>query len=449
MIIDLRTLPCVLLTIAEHTERHARIREWTCRHGISNIKCIVGRKTANHHIGAKEMAIEALNQIPIPCLWIEDDAMPTPHFQSVAEIPDNTQIFYIGGTRYGWQKVLRPRFPRALNTIQGIRSETPGMYRNTNDPRIIRILSMWGAHGIIWLCDATRKIIVSKMMASPPQMTYDSVLARSLWEFETYGLRHPYVYQCDGKNDEDSYSYCTSDSPFSINGTPPPIIAVVSNYGFSENANHLKQNLSKFFPTFLIDSESPDTPSCVDITIPNTHYPGQWNAAVRLAKDMRAEWLLFVASDLDIPDFASLAQYANEATSNSKIGVWTPSLSHDSRLSYKFCHHMPTNGLREAFIAEGFFFLARTSILTQLHPIPKWNKYGWTVDRMTAYKAYESGFTVAVDDRLAIHHPASIHPIDQQMAITESQRYVSPACQKFTRWAQGRIRDYGRREKIL
>lgn len=192
------------------------------------------------------------------------------------------------------------------------------------------------------------------------------------------------------------------------------ICAAITNYDFSENADLLKKEFSAHLSTILIDSSSPTPPSSVDLKIDNTYYPGLWNASVKYANENNFEWLMFVASDLQIPNVSLLCTKALEATKEDSIGVYSPSLQIGSRLSFKDCFNGATNALREVGAVEGFFFLARLCILKNIYPVPLENKYGYLVDVATCYMAHDMGYKVVVDDSVTIFHPVRLskHSID-------------------------------------
>jgi hypothetical protein len=208
----------------------------------------------------------------------------------------------------------------------------------------------------------------------------------------------------------------------------PSLLATVTNYDFSENADRLKNALSDFFETILIDSSSPKPPKFVDITLPNLYYSGLWNEAVRRALLEKKEWLLFVASDVEIFDPSALATHINEVTQVENIGIYTPSLVPKSRTSFDYCRHLNTLRLRECHLIEGFFFLARTKILEHLYPIDvSTNRYGWGVDVLASYYAYKLGLKVVVDDRVQIYHPAARHSISLSEAEKQFKEYLVEA----------------------
>lgn len=219
------------------------------------------------------------------------------------------------------------------------------------------------------------------------------------------------------------------------------VLAVVTNYDFSANADDLKARLAPYFETLLIDNSSPIPPRSADVILPNRHYTGLWNESVRLAIERDKQWLFFVAADVQIPDAACLAANLNRVSKKADIGVWTPSLRNDSRAYFTACFGRGTRGLRECYIVEGFCFLARTKVLAKLYPVDyEFNCYGWGIDVMTAYCAYRMGYKVAVDDRVTIYHPPSIHVTSTVIPQEQQIRFMGDAGRDFQHWADERLR---------
>jgi len=200
------------------------------------------------------------------------------------------------------------------------------------------------------------------------------------------------------------------------------ILVVVANYGFPENADRLKSSFSHFFQTFLLDSSSPLAPKLVDLTIPNTYYPGLWNAAVHKAFSSRCDWLFFLASDVTVKQVKKLSYCIKEVSSNPNVGVYTPSLTPNSRVAFTSLVNKKTNGIRSCHLVEGFAFLVRVDLLTDIYPIPVFNKYGWCLDLIMCEIARKKGYNILVDDRVSIFHPKSQehHSINSQSAIDEA-----------------------------
>lgn len=213
------------------------------------------------------------------------------------------------------------------------------------------------------------------------------------------------------------------------------ICVVITNYDFSSNADILKLEFSKYFHSIIIDSSSPIPPENLDISIPNNYYPGLWNAAYLYAASNKYEWLMFIASDILIEDVKQLSFFAHQATLIDSIGIYSASLTSNSRTSFSNLYGKSSLSMREVGIVEGFFFLARLEILNQLHPIDERNHSGWGVDVMTCYSAYQAKKIVVTDDRVRIFHPRNLpeHAIDINIATQESLQYLGS---KVFEWAK-------------
>jgi len=211
------------------------------------------------------------------------------------------------------------------------------------------------------------------------------------------------------------------------------ICVTITNYDFSDSADRLKREFQKYLPTVLIDAQSPHPPSLADYTIQNTYYPGLWNAAVHYASSHKFQWLMFVASDVEIRDFSLLCRLASELTRFDAIGIYTPSLSASSRVSFPSLLNRKTGSLRECGLAEGFFFLSRTELLEKVYPIDKRNRSGWGVDVMACYLCYASRRIAVVDDRIQIYHPPRKreHAINVQIAATQQMNYLGKNINKW------------------
>jgi hypothetical protein len=227
------------------------------------------------------------------------------------------------------------------------------------------------------------------------------------------------------------------------------VLAVVANYEFSENADILKTNLADHYKTLLIDNSSPTPPRMADIILPNHRYTGLWNTAVRLALEHNKEWLLFVASDVQLPDASLFAACVQTVLKNSSIGIYSPALRSDSRLSYSACFQRGTGKLRECYVVEGFFFLARTNILERLYPVTiEECRFGFGIDLMAAYYAYHTGHKVVVDDRVVIYHPGAIHATPNEQAVEEQMKYMGAEGSRFREWLYQRLEREGRLSEI-
>lgn len=205
----------------------------------------------------------------------------------------------------------------------------------------------------------------------------------------------------------------------------PELLVCITNYEFNSNAIALKNFFGKYFQSIIIDSSTPGGFPEADVIIPNRYYPGLWEEALKQTQSRRADWLLFIASDVQLIEADLIHQCILEAIQNSDIQLWTPSVTHNSRASFKSTLTKNTAGMRYCGVPEGFCFLARTSLLQHFYPIPASNHYGWHIDVATAMRAHEIG-KVVVDDRVIIHHPAkkSEHAINCSKAFHIGSEYL-------------------------
>jgi hypothetical protein len=218
------------------------------------------------------------------------------------------------------------------------------------------------------------------------------------------------------------------------------VLAAVVNYDFSDNADALKAGLSPHFETVLIDNSSPTPPKTVDLVVPNEYYAGQWNASVRVALERGKDWLMFIASDVQIPDPDLLAKCVDEVTDDPIVGMYTPSLKKRSRLAYPICFNRGTGKIRECFVVETFFFLAQMDLLELLYPAPvEVVSYGWGIGIRICYHAYETQRKAVVDDRVEIFHPKSIHITDHTEPLKQYCQYVPVEARRFFRQSKRKM----------
>tara|TARA_B100002051_G_scaffold56939_1_gene52579 strand:- start:615 stop:1853 length:1239 start_codon:yes stop_codon:yes gene_type:complete len=207
---------------------------------------------------------------------------------------------------------------------------------------------------------------------------------------------------------------------------PSKLLVCVTNYEFNSNAIKLKHFFERSFETIIIDSSTPGGFPEADITIDNTYYPGLWNESVSQAIKRDAEWLLFIASNIQLIEAEMSELCIHEAISDPNLMMWTPSLAENSSSSLKSTLNRPTAGMRHCGMAEGFCFMARTRLLQQQHPIPSENIFGYGVDAVSSLRAHELG-TVAVDDRITIFYPPSkaAHQINTAEASSTGTTYLN------------------------
>jgi len=211
------------------------------------------------------------------------------------------------------------------------------------------------------------------------------------------------------------------------------ICVVITNYDFSDNADKLKLEFQKYFHTVLIDAESPRVPLLTDYSIKNTYYPGLWDAAVHYAHQRDYKWLMFVASDVVIQDVYLVCRLSSEIVKYETIGIYSPSLSPTSRVSFSGLFNRRSGSVRECGLVEGFFFLSRVDLLINIYPIDKRNTSGWGVDVVSCFFCYANKKIAVVDDRVEIYHPMrkEDHAINMNLATIQQRNFMG---ESVTKW---------------
>jgi hypothetical protein len=214
----LPSLPTVVLTVAKNHDRIRRLRGFLEHNGYRQVRWVYGEPTRNHHAGARRMALETLQSLRCPALWIEDDATPLAAYRAEIEIPAEAQIAYLGGSRAGRSRAVLHAMPPPLPALhEGLpRFPVPNpafvlghnvlLYGDAPQRQWIRVFSMASGHAILWLDDAARQDMLRRIQAE--NGPYDISMSRHQWRSRIYALRQPWFYQQDGRNDNDTLSYC-------------------------------------------------------------------------------------------------------------------------------------------------------------------------------------------------------------------------------------------------
>ena len=214
-------------------------------------------------------------------------------------------------------------------------------------------------------------------------------------------------------------------SPFKL---PPKkfslsnVMVAVTNFGFAQNATALKKQFEQSFTTVLINCDPVEIPEDTDFSIPNTYYPGLLNHAIQIAQKGGFDWIFFVASDICFTNSCNLEFFVQEAINLEGIGVYSPSVTHNSRTAFELLFSRESAGIREVGIVEGFIFLTRIDLISKLATDIDSNFYGWGLDVLLCKLAAQNDLSVVVDDRLSVYHPSKKieHAIDEEKAQEQS-----------------------------
>lgn len=179
------------------------------------------------------------------------------------------------------------------------------------------------------------------------------------------------------------------------------ILVCITNHNSNDNAKALKENLSNFFDTIIIDSKSDIIESEFDIKLANVYYTGLYNESVKQTEKYGKKYLFFIASDVFIDDYEKIFNVISKL--DDDIYLWAPSTNGQSHIH---CKPQITNGFREVPYLEGFCFLTHMDCTNNLNPISTdINKYGFGIDLLLGYNCVKVlQKKCVVDDRVTVYH---------------------------------------------
>lgn len=179
------------------------------------------------------------------------------------------------------------------------------------------------------------------------------------------------------------------------------ILVCITNHNNNENAIHLKNNLSNYFETIIIDSESDNVLDEFDVKLNNVYYTGLFNESFNQTKIRNKEYCFFIASDVYINDFEKLAHCVESL--DEDVYVYAPS---SRGQSHAHCKNFSSYSLREVPYLEGFCFLSNIKVVDDLYPVSlEKNKYGFGIDLLMGLNCIKRLRKICVvDDRIEIYH---------------------------------------------
>lgn len=198
------------------------------------------------------------------------------------------------------------------------------------------------------------------------------------------------------------------------------ILVCITNHNSNNNSKTLKDNLSKFFDTIIIDSKSNIIEDFFDIKLENVYYTGLYNESVKQTIELGKKYLFFIASDVFIEDYEKMYNIITEL--DDEIYLWAPSTNGQSHIH---CKPKMTDNYREVPYLEGFCFLTHIDCTDRLNPISlDINKYGFGIDLLLGYNCVRTlKKKCVVDDRITVYHKEGTG-YDQGKALTDMYHWM-------------------------
>lgn len=183
------------------------------------------------------------------------------------------------------------------------------------------------------------------------------------------------------------------------------IFCSIVNHNCNENAAALRQDLSLYFDTVVLDSGS-DKKEPYYVSLGNVYYSGLLNHSYRMAREAGYDYLLMVCSDVVFERKEIKKMVDNlEKSRLEGIGVYSPA---SSGRSHTFCKREFGKGFRAVPFTEGFIFLASLKVLDEMLPVDlSVNKFGWGLDVGKGYFSRKKDLLCVIDDGVEVFHPES------------------------------------------
>lgn len=179
------------------------------------------------------------------------------------------------------------------------------------------------------------------------------------------------------------------------------VLVCITNHNENKNSLILKNNLSRYFDTIIIDSKSDIVLDEFDVKLPNVYYTGLFNESFNQTKIREKTHCFFIASDIDIDDYDKLVECIKGL--DDDIYIWAPSSRGQSHIH---CKNKKSDGCREVPYVEGFCFLSNIKVVDNLYPISlDRNKYGFGIDLLMGLNCIKRlNKKCVIDDRVEIYH---------------------------------------------
>ena len=191
-VLNLKTLRFYYLTIPKNTTRIENIEKTFKDLNLTRVYSVIDHKLSKFQSGAYgflkiiEVAKKDQNDF-IPFGLLEDDVTKYREFPQIIEIPNNTDILYIGTSIYGYNHSIKwANF--------NVYTESIG-----DSTDIYKINNMLSTHGFIITSKTGLEYFIESMKVAIYQnIPYDNHLAGLQSHYNIYCLKSPLVYQ-DGK----------------------------------------------------------------------------------------------------------------------------------------------------------------------------------------------------------------------------------------------------------
>jgi len=166
--------------------------------GFSTVSLVAGPIMRPYQLGANLNAKNILNNTALPFIFMEDDAtVILKNYYPVLEIPDDTDVLYLGGAVHANKLVLETE-NLIYNKAYGF-ARSRLAYTEVNSD-FVRIYNMYCTHAVLFVSEKGREIFL-RQITMLPNLPFDVTFSYAMEDLNVYMVRHPFFYQNDGHNE--------------------------------------------------------------------------------------------------------------------------------------------------------------------------------------------------------------------------------------------------------
>lgn len=192
----------------------------------------------------------------------------------------------------------------------------------------------------------------------------------------------------------------------SLTQSKDQLLITIFNHNQNDNCEKLYNQLKELAPTTIIDSGSDLSDHRKKVfthQCENIYYSGLFNFAVKLANEGNYKNLMYLTSDITIPDPEKLILNTLNAMDDPKIGIYSAGVVGTPHFH---CKKDSSNKQILVPFVEGICTCLKTEVARSVYPVDlALNRYGHGIAPLLGFVSYLNNLNVIVDQRVHIIHP--------------------------------------------
>jgi len=200
MKLDLTSLPVFISSCdsPKFQERRDKLLPVLDKLGFNIKEIVKGVPMPNHMYGAFLNMNKIIKRNRSPFIVLEDDCcLNEENYQPVIEIPDNTDILYLGGSAHASLQYV-PEKGVLLNNAYGFNNSRVAYMPINKD--YVRLFSMYSGHAILYVTEKGRNAFLYHMNIYT-KIAFDMAFSLAMPKINVMMPRKTFFFQDDGYND--------------------------------------------------------------------------------------------------------------------------------------------------------------------------------------------------------------------------------------------------------